>query len=526
MEKINILLVDDKAENLLALEAVLENPEINLIKTTSGNDALASLLDNEVALVLLDVQMPEMDGYETAQLMRAKDSTKFIPIIFVTAINKEQQYIFKGYSHGAVDYLFKPVDPDILRSKVNVFIELYRQKQIIENKVLELEAANRAKSEFLANMSHEIRTPMNGVIGMAELLKDTELTNSQREYLNMLKTSADNLMSIINDILDISKIESGKLVFEHVDFNLRSTIAEIIKIHNVKAQERGFDLIYNVSPDVPNIILGDPSRLRQVLINLIGNAIKFTENGEIVVSVEVESRSEDKVFLHFTVSDTGIGIPEDKKKLIFDTFTQADSSTTREYGGTGLGLSICSRLLQMMKGKIWVESEVGQGSTFHFTAKFGRVEQELPEEVVSSEYEHSGNQSNYNDRKKVHILVAEDNIINQKLAVRILEKEGYSIEVANDGEEVLEELKKEHFDIVLMDVQMPKMDGIEATQAIRKSKDNTFNPEIPIIAVTAHAFEENTEKCLKAGMNSCVTKPFNREELFEEIEKLIPADIE
>ncbi|HDK16883.1 MAG TPA: response regulator, partial [Nitrospirae bacterium] len=291
---------------------------------------------------------------------------------------------------------------------------------------------------------------------------------------------------------------------------------------------KGLDLLCHINPDVPLSLRGDELRLWEIIVNVLGNAIKFTGRGKVILKVERrtsgngnEDQDSQTVLLHFSVSDTGIGIPEDKLKIIFDSFTQSDGSSTRKYGGTGLGLTISKKLVNMMGGEIWAESEPGKGSTFHFTAIFGishkAVEQEPPSQDTGFETEPFTN--------RLNILLAEDNILNQRLAVRILEREGHAVEVAGNGQEVLEVLKKQRFDLVLMDVQMPEMDGIEAARIIRNSKGSGFDPEIPIIAVTAHAFEEDRQRCLKAGINTCITKPFKRQELFTEIERLVPAGI-
>lgn len=398
----------------------------------------------------------------------------------------------------------------VFSSNITKQEQAQRMLEMAKNEAL---IAAQAKSDFLSNMSHEIRTPINAIMGMTDLLLEKVKDPEELEYLNAIKFSSDNLLVVINDVLDFSKIEAGRVRFERIDFNLHERLSYLVKIYGLRARQKQLELVYSIAPDVPQFIKGDPYRANQILLNLIGNAIKFTHTGKVGIDVKIASTSPDFMFIQFDVWDTGIGIPEEKLESIFESFTQAYTDTTRKFGGTGLGLAITQRLVLLQGGKIDVKSKLGEGTRFSITLPF-EYSSTLRDKNIKPEHDEVHNISH------LKILVAEDNELNQILIKKILDKWKVQYDIVANGKLALEKLENQHYHIVLMDLQMPELSGLDVAKIVRSKQSNVRNQGVPIIAITADAFPETNIAVLDAGMNDFISKPFQKEELYHKIVRL------
>lgn len=515
--KSKVLIVDDKLENIKALSRLVENEETEILTSQTAEGALDLLMNHEFALAVLDVQMPIVSGFELARLIRGVKKYRHLPIMFVTAHLQEQSFIFEGYDTGAVDILFKPLDPVVVRSKVQTFVRIYQQNQILKDQLDEMhrlrlaaESANLAKSRFLANMSHEIRTPLGAVMGFADVISEKSISDEDRElYAAAISRNGHLLLRIIDDILDFSKIEAHKLDLEKVPFHLEDIVRDVGSVLRKKAEEKDIYLELKSLSPLDQTYICDPVRLKQILLNVIGNAIKFTNQGGVQVQIEtkpLEFSSEKKHFdrLLITVSDTGIGMTDEQMTGLFQPFNQADPSTKRQFGGTGLGLVIARELARALEGDLQVRSsQVGKGSTFVISVSLERVVSDAVKEgqkvVTTSD----------RDLEGFSALVVDDIQDNRILLERYLAPTGIKVICAASGEEAQAQVAKESPDIIFMDIQMPEMDGYETTRRIRRSGYRKL-----IIALTAHAMKEEVDKCKLAGCDLVLTKPVDRQKLF------------
>ena len=549
--RLTVLLVDDQALNIELLHQPL-SPHYKVLAARSGERALQICATSPPDLVLLDVEMPGLDGFEVCRQLQVNPATRGIPVIFVTSHNDAASEI-RGLEVGAVDFISKPINAAIVLARVRTQLSLKAQtdllrmeieertrladelqkhrehlEELVEQRTAEVtvalqraETANRAKSVFLANMSHEIRTPLNAILGYARQMHQTGEVQEQADRLEKIHRAGQHLLSMINDVMDVSKMEADKLALEDLDFALDTVLDDVVAILESLMHGKALTFRYEGLP-APLLLRGDATRLRQILLNFGSNAIKFTPHGSITLTTSVLEESQEAVLLQFELTDTGVGISPEVQQRLFRPFEQADASTTRQFGGTGLGLAICAKLAAMMGGSVGVRSAPGRGSTFWFTSRLHRSVTAAPEMAPNLD---AGPLQDAATRLRTQFagarcLVVDDDAFNREIALDLVESVSLKADTASDGREAIAKVQEGHYDLILMDVQMPHIDGHEATRTIRQLPNGDT---VPILALTANAFVEDRMACAAAGMNDFVTKPIDPAQLYVAMLKWLSA---
>jgi signal transduction histidine kinase len=519
-EQKKIIVVDDMPDNLSALRNILK--EIYMVYPCPSASKMFEVLEHvQPDLILLDVEMPAMNGYEAIKKLKSVEKYCEIPVIFLTSMSDEQSEI-EGLELGAVDYIRKPFVTPLLLRRIKTHLAIMEQqaeiKRLLDLKTEEVklreaaelnaENASRAKGEFLSHMSHEIRSPLNAVIGMINIANEEKDIDGVKVYLGKADNAAKHVLGVINDILDMSNIEANKLELSDSEFDFGKMMTNIVDVTSIRAQEKHIQVVVNMNPNIPTFVISDELRLAQVITNLMTNAIKFTpENGKVQLNAEKLEEKDDEVTLRIEVADSGIGISPEQQSKLFSAYNQADRTIAKQFGGTGLGLAISKRIIELMQGKIWIESELGKGAKFIFTLKMKKGTQGANNDITANAPA-SGIKATDLHLQSYTILVAEDMDFNREVLSKFLEKTGVTIDFAENGKEAVEKFKVnyEKYSLIFMDVNMPEMDGDEATKIIRALGYKKAK-EIPIVAMTADVFKEDVEKCLAVGMNDHISKP-------------------
>ncbi len=525
-EEFTILVVDDMPPNLHLLCSILENEGYVTIFTNRGKQALELVKQANPDLILLDLMMPEMNGLEVCEYLKSDPNTRDIPVIFLTGSN-EKNNLLTAFQIGAVDYITKPFINEELLARVHTHLKLKKSNsqlkqtlsELIEARDLALESV-QIKTRFLANMSHEIRTPMNALLGLTEVLKTTNLNSQQSECVNMIQSSSNQLLSLVNDLLDFSKLEAGAMRIESLAFELNSVIEDVKNMLIHQANIKGLKLCFNIDDNLQLNLLGDAYRLRQILINLINNAIKFTPVGKVNIAVKLSEilPTDSEIMLEFSITDTGIGISEEDQVKLFKSFSQVDGSITRKYGGTGLGLSICKQLVELMNGTIGCISEVGKGAKFWFNIPF-KLGNTAPNVISPITTERKSPIFT----NKIKILLVEDNLTNQKVISMQLQHLGYEADCVNNGQEALDKLETFNYDIMFLDGQMPVLDGYQTMEQLRDNEGEKHHQIV--IGLTANAGIAEKQKCLDYGMDDYLSKPVLIQDLSNMIDKWMTLKI-